>query len=51
MIKNLGEVEALQIIKDEGKLEVTCDFCGRTETFNAEDIVNLFDDGSAEKNN
>ena len=29
MIKNLGEVEALQIIKDEGKLEVTCDFCGR----------------------
>lgn len=51
MIKNLGEVEALQIIKDEGKLEVTCDFCGRTETFHAEDIVKLFDDGSAEKNN
>ena len=51
MIKNLGEVEALQIIKDEGKLEVTCDFCGRTEIFHAEDIVRLFDDGSAVKNN
>lgn len=50
MIRNLGEVEALQIVKDEGKLEVTCDFCGRTESFSAEDIVKLFDNGSATKN-
>ena len=50
MIRNLGEVEALQIVKDEGKLEVTCDFCGRTESFSAEDIVKLFDNGSVTKN-
>lgn len=51
MIRNLGEVEALQIVKEQGKLEVTCDFCGRTERFTAEDIVKLFDDGSATKDN
>lgn len=51
MIRNLGEVEALQIVKEQGRLEVTCDFCGKTESFTAEDIVNLFDDGSATKNN
>ena len=50
MIRNLGEVEALQIVKDEGKLEVTCDFCGRTKSFSAEDIVKLFDNGSVTKN-
>lgn len=50
MIRNLGEVEALQIVKDEGNLEVTCDFCGRTESFSAEDIVKLFDNGSVTKN-
>ena len=50
MIRNLGEVEALQIVKDEGKLEVTCDFCGSTESFSAEDIVKLFDNGSVTKN-
>ena len=50
MIRNLGEVEALQIVKEEGKLEVTCDFCGRTESFTAEDIVLLFDDAKATKN-
>lgn len=50
MIRNLGEVEALQIVKDEGKLEVTCDFCGRTESFSAEDIVKLFDNGCVTKN-
>ena len=33
MIRNLGEVEALQIVKEQGKIEVSCDFCGRTESF------------------
>lgn len=51
MICNLGEVEALQIIKEQGKIEVSCDFCGRTESFSAEDVVKLFDDGSATKDN
>lgn len=51
MIRNLGEVEALQIIKDEGEIKVTCDFCGRTERFSAEDIVKLFDNGSSNKMN
>ena len=51
MIRNLGEVEALQIIKEQGKIEVSCDFCGRTESFSAEDVVKLFDDGSATKDN
>ena len=51
MIRNLGEVEALQIVKEEGEIKVTCDFCGRTERFSAEDVVKLFDDGSAIKNN
>ena len=51
MIRNLGEVEALQIVKEEGEIKVTCDFCGRTERFSAEDVVKLFDDGSVTKNN
>ncbi len=51
MIRNLGEVEALQIIKEQGKIEVSCDFCGRTESFSAQDVVKLFDDGSATKDN
>lgn len=51
MIRNLDEVEALQIIKEQGKIEVSCDFCGRTESFSAEDVVRLFDDGSATKDN
>lgn len=51
MIRNSGEVEALQIVKEEGEIKVTCDFCGRTERFSAEDVVKLFDDGSVTKNN
>ena len=51
MIRNLGEVEALQIIKEQGKIEVSCDFCGRTESFSAEDVIKLFDDGSATRDN
>lgn len=50
MIRNLGEVEALQIIKEEGELKVTCDFCGRTERFSAQDIVKLFDAEGTLKN-
>lgn len=51
MIKNLGEVEALDIVREEGEIKVTCDFCGRTERFTAEDVVKLFDDGTATKDN
>ena len=51
MIKNLGEVEALNIVREEGEIKVTCDFCGRTERFTAEDVVKLFDDGTATKDN
>ena len=51
MIRNLGEVEVLQIVKEQGKIEVSCDFCGRTESFSAQDVVKLFDDGSATKDN
>ena len=42
MIKNLGEVEALQACQNLGVLEVTCDFCGKTERFTIDDLHKLF---------
>ena len=45
MIRQLGQTEALGIIAEQGRIEVTCDFCGRTETLNLDDVTSLFKEG------
>ena len=42
MLKNLGEEELRAIIASEGKIEVTCDFCGQTRTYDDVDVTELF---------
>lgn len=42
MLKNLGEEELHSILADRGVISVTCDFCGRTCTFDELDVKGLF---------
>ena len=50
MILNLGEVEALQACQEQGGLEVTCDFCGKTEKFSIDDLHALFNHNKKDAN-
>lgn len=50
MILNLGEVEALQACQEHGGLEVTCDFCGKTEKFSIDDLHTLFNHNKKDAN-
>jgi len=45
MISQLGKEEALGIIAEMGHIEVRCDFCGRTERFDLNDVMAIFDSG------
>ena len=45
MIAQLGKDEALGIIAEMGHIEVRCDFCGRTERFDLNDVMAIFDSG------
>lgn len=38
----LGKEEALKIINENGKLELSCNFCNKKYSFNEEDILSLF---------
>ncbi len=42
MIRSIGKEEAEKIIAEEGKITVTCSFCGRQSVFDAIDIEALF---------
>ena len=42
MLRSLGKQEAESIIEEQGKIDVTCDFCNSSYTFNAFDIHNIF---------
>ena len=44
MIQSLGEEEARDIIKEHGKIEVTCHFCGQVRTFDSIDVEAMFSD-------
>ena len=45
MIRNLGEVEALQAAEEAGALEVVCDFCGQVYRYTPQEVVGLFQTG------
>lgn len=38
----LGKEEALKIFKENGTLELSCNFCNKKYSFNEEEIINLF---------
>lgn len=40
----LGQQEAQEVVKEEGKIEMHCDYCGQHYHFNGADIQNLFND-------
>lgn len=42
MINGLGRLEAESILKDEGQIEVTCEFCNSQHQFDAVDVATLF---------
>ena len=42
MLRNLGYLEALSIIHDEGAITVTCDFCNTVYSFSEIDVQNMF---------
>ena len=46
MVKNLGEKEALEIVAEQGRIEVKCEFCGKTYVLDPIDVKALFAGGS-----
>jgi len=42
MLQGLGEAEVKDVLTEQGKVEVRCDFCNRAYTFDAVDVVQLF---------
>ncbi len=42
MLLSLGQDECMDIIKAEGKIDVRCQFCNRTQSYTKEDIEELF---------
>lgn len=47
MIRALGEEDALALVEEQGKIEVTCEFCGKTYAFDPIDVHQLFDEHAA----
>lgn len=39
---SIGEEEALDIVKEQGQVEITCDFCNQNYAFDAIDVTLLF---------
>ena len=42
MISSLGQAEAEDILREQGRVEVGCDFCGQQYRFDAVDVASLF---------
>lgn len=42
MLRTLGEAEVQDILSEQGKIEVSCDFCGKPYLFDAVDCAGLF---------
>ena len=42
MLQGLGRDETESIVREQGQVEVSCDFCGRQERFDAVDVARLF---------
>jgi molecular chaperone Hsp33 len=42
MLRQLGRAEADSVLREQGQIEVNCEFCGRQERFDAVDVAHLF---------
>ncbi|MGH8168324.1 MAG: Hsp33 family molecular chaperone HslO [Woeseiaceae bacterium] len=42
VLKLLGERETRDVLEEQGQVEVTCEYCGRTRTFDPIDISRMF---------
>ena len=40
----LGETETNEVVEERGRVDVTCEYCGRQRSFDAIDISRLFAD-------
>jgi molecular chaperone Hsp33 len=48
ILRMLGEQEVNEALKEQGRLDVTCEYCGRLRKFDAVDISRLFADNVVE---
>jgi len=48
MLLSLGRKEVDSIVVEQGRVEVTCDFCNARQAFDAVDVAQLFRTGSAD---
>jgi molecular chaperone Hsp33 len=39
----LGEAETREVLAERGRVDVTCEYCGRRRSFDPIDVANLFD--------
>ncbi len=46
VLKLLGEQETAEVLAEQGRVEVTCEYCGHVRTFDSIDVERLFADGS-----
>jgi len=44
VLRMLGEAEAREAVTEQGRVDVTCEYCGRRRRFDAVDITRLFAD-------
>ena len=44
VLRMLGEAETRDAVEEQGRIEVTCEYCGRTRRFDAVDVSRLFAD-------
>ena len=44
VLRMLGETEARDTLAEQGRIEVTCEYCGRRRHFDAVDVERLFSD-------
>ena len=47
MLQSLGATEIESVLKEQGAVEVRCDFCNRAYVFDAVDVAQIFNPGAA----
>lgn len=48
VLRLLGEAETRAVLEEQGRVEVTCEYCGKQRVFDAIDITRLFSEGVEE---
>jgi molecular chaperone Hsp33 len=44
ILRMLGETETREVLAERGRVDVTCEYCGRLRSFDPIDVAKLFDD-------